>query len=109
MNMHAFGECESSLFKVLYETCKTYLQFSPENVQLCSICIYILYKKNKCDKMENLMFDIATMVFALDKDSRKVRFFFLFLVLLRKPGLYGCTGLVIRVQMRVSAGMSWHG
>lgn len=45
-SMHAFGECQSSLFNALYETCKTYLQFSSEDVQLCWICVYILYKKN---------------------------------------------------------------
>lgn len=70
MSMHAFGECQSSLFNALYETCKTYLQFSSEDVQLCLICVYILYKK--CSEVENLMFGIATKVFALDEDCRFV-------------------------------------
>lgn len=39
---------------------------SSEDVQLCWICVYILYKK--CSEVENLMFGIATKVFALDED-----------------------------------------
>lgn len=75
-----FGDVRSSLFKALYETCETYLQFSPEDVQLILI-MHILYKK-KCHEMENLMFIIATKVFWIGKGSLKsCQFVCLFILL----------------------------